>query len=108
MRAPQVTDLLEHRVLNVGIGHELFHKMVRELAVLGFLSFSSSVLLQFVILPEETVQLFEYAHTVMCAPRPRSIDRTLGDAAPFAATLLGAGVLLDPRMLMLRAPANGA
>ena len=57
----KVSDFLEHKVLNVGIGHELFHKMVRELAVLGFLSFSSSVFLQFAVLPEKVVQMFEYA-----------------------------------------------
>ena len=38
-----------------------WRSQVRELAVLGFLSFSSAVFLQFVVLPEEVVQLFEYA-----------------------------------------------
>jgi hypothetical protein len=102
--ARQVTDLLEHRVLNVGIGHELFHKMVRELAVLGFLSFSSSVLLQFVVLSEQTVQLFEYAHTVMCAPAAIKPPRRHGRSHTAAPCILN-GLTCDsarpaPRFLI--------
>eukprot|EP00966_Prymnesium_polylepis_P103665 2400046-Prymnesium_polylepis.1 len=39
--------------------------MVRELAVLGFVSFTATVIQQFVQLSEETKETFEYSHVLM-------------------------------------------
>ena len=39
--------------------------MTRELAILGFVSFTATVILQFVHLEEEKHELFEYAHVLM-------------------------------------------
>ena len=38
---------------------------VRELAVLGFVSFTATVILQFIHLPEDKKMIFEFAHVLM-------------------------------------------
>ena len=38
---------------------------MRELAILGFVSFTATVLMQFVTLGEETRDFFEYSHVLL-------------------------------------------
>ena len=63
----QGVDALGENVFNEGIGAMLLSKMIRELAILGFVSFTATVLLQFVELPggEETHESFEFSHVLM-------------------------------------------
>ena len=55
----QAVDLLQEHVFSSGIGKLLLGKMVRELAILGFVSFTATVLMQFVSLSEEANEFFE-------------------------------------------------
>ena len=41
------------------------NKMVKELAILGFVSFTATVIMQFIHLTEDKKMLFEYAHVLM-------------------------------------------
>lgn len=47
----------------LAVAEKLMHKMVTELAILGFVSFTATVILQFVHLAEENRMLFEYKPT---------------------------------------------
>ena len=60
-----------------GIGRKLPGKMVTELAILGFVSFTATVILQFVHLDEETHESFEYAHVLMFITVRRSSKQAL-------------------------------
>ena len=57
--------LLENHVFDSGIGALLMGKMVKELAILGFVSFTATVSMQFLKLEEEHREFFEYAHVLL-------------------------------------------
>ena len=62
----RVTEYFEENVFTGGISEMLFQKMIRELAILGFVSFTATVLKQFLqTVPESDLQLFEYAHVLL-------------------------------------------
>ena len=62
----RVTEYFETNVFTGGISEMLFQKMIRELAILGFVSFTATVLKQFLQrVPESDLQLFEYAHVLL-------------------------------------------
>ena len=61
----RVTEYLEEKVFNEGIRAALWQKMLRELTILGFVSFSATITLQFVVLPEADHLIFEFAHVLM-------------------------------------------
>ena len=65
----KVVDVLEEKIFAEGIHKALLHKMLGELAVLGFVSFTSTVALQFMNLEsvggEETKESFEFSHVLM-------------------------------------------
>ena len=62
----QMIEFLESHVFSEGIANRLLQKMARELAILGFVSFTATVLMQFVELGDMEV-LFEYAHVLLFA-----------------------------------------
>ena len=58
-------EYLEESIFTEGVSRLLMQKMIRELAVLGFVSFTATVILQFVVMIEETKLTFEYSHVLM-------------------------------------------
>ena len=58
-------EFLEEHVFKEGISKLLLGKMVSELAILGFVSFTATVIMQFLELHEETKLTFEYSHVLM-------------------------------------------
>ena len=61
----KITEYLEENVFNEGIRAKLWSKILRELTILGFVSFSATITLQAVHLPEDDHLIFEYAHVLM-------------------------------------------
>mmetsp|Transcript_29548 Transcript_29548/g.61840 ORF Transcript_29548/g.61840 Transcript_29548/m.61840 type:complete len:276 (-) Transcript_29548:284-1111(-) len=53
------------RSKRLSVAEKLMQKMVKELAILGFVSFTATVILQFVHTAEDKKMLFEYAHVLM-------------------------------------------
>ena len=62
----QGLEYLESRVFTDHLSYLLLQKMSRELAILGFVSFTATVVMQFTHLGE-TEELFEYAHVLLFA-----------------------------------------
>ena len=56
---------MEEEIFNSGIAQKLLQKMIKELAILGFVSLTATMLLQFVHLPHIQHLLFEYAHVLL-------------------------------------------
>ena len=56
---------LRKQIFTTHIGTELLNNMLRELAILGFVSFTATVILQFVALDEKHRELFEFSHVLM-------------------------------------------
>ena len=61
----RLTEFLEEEYFSSGIRKQIWQMMLRELTILGFVSFVATVILQFVLIPEEDKQIFEYAHVLM-------------------------------------------
>ena len=62
----QGMEWLESRVFTDHVSYLLLQKMSRELAILGFVSFTATVVMQFTHIGE-TEELFEYAHVLLFA-----------------------------------------
>jgi hypothetical protein len=61
----RITEWLEVNVFNEGIRAALWQKILRELTILGFVSFTATIALQFAQLEEEPKMIFEFAHVLM-------------------------------------------